>query len=123
MPGTRDTHSFIRSTFRSAWTLELLCLLRKHRDRAWERAELVAALRASDLIVTQSLASLTAAGLVVVLEDERVQYQPASEELDALAGASEQLYAKSPDSVRRLIINAATGGLSAFADAFKLRRD
>lgn len=123
MPGTRDTHSFIRSTFRSAWTLELLCLLRKHRERAWSPAELVAALRASDLIVTQSLASLAAAGLVVVQEDQRVQYQPASDDLDTLAAASEQLYAKSPDSVRRLIITSATGGLSAFADAFKLRRD
>jgi hypothetical protein len=33
------------------------------------------------------------------------------------------LYAKSPDAVRRLIISAATPGITAFADSFRLRKD
>lgn len=123
MPGGHDTARFIRSTFRSIWSIELLCFLRKQPGRDWSPAELVAALRASDLIVSQSLAGLTAAGLVVTSANGSVRYQPASADLDALAGAAEAEYARSPDAVRRMIIAASSGGIAAFADAFRLRKD
>lgn len=123
MPGKHEITRFIRSTFRSVWALELLCLLRKHGERGWTRAEIVAALRASDLIVEQSLTALTAAGIVTVSADGNVRYQPASADLDRLVGAAEALYQRSPDAVRRLIVTSATSNLTAFADAFRLRRD
>jgi DNA-binding transcriptional ArsR family regulator len=123
MPGKHDVTRFIRSTFRSVWALEMLCLLRKHADRDWAEAELVAALRASDLIVSQNLAALTAAGLVTVRSDGQVRYQPATPALDGLVLASEALYARSPDAVRRLIVASATSDVAAFADAFRFRRD
>jgi len=84
---------------------------------------LVAALRASDLIVHQSLSALTAAGLVTVSGEGQVRYQPATPALDTLVDAAERLYARSPDAVRRLIVASATGDLAAFADAFRFRRD
>lgn len=123
MPARHDVSNFIRSTFRSVWALELLCLMRKEPERGWMRAELVSALRASDLVVDQGLAGLVAAGLVVMVSEESARYQPASEALDRLAREAEAQYASSPDKVRRLIIHAAHGGLSAFADAFRVRRD
>lgn len=123
MPGKHEISRFIRSTFRSVWSIELLCHLRKHPDRNWSSEELVAALRASDLIVSQSLAALTAAGLVVASADGTVRYQPASEVLHRLAGAAEEEYARSPDAVRRMIVTASNNGLAAFADAFRLRGD
>ncbi len=123
MPGKQELTRFIRSTFRSVWSLELLCLLRKHDERAWTPAELVAALRASDLIVSQSLAALTAAGLVVVDGDGKARYQPAAGSLDSLVAAAEELYARSPDAVRRMIVSSASSDLAAFADAFRIRKD
>ena len=123
MPARQDVSSFIRTTFRSVWALELLCLMRSAPERAWDRADLVTALRASDLVVDQSLAGLAAAGLVVMLSEDCARYQPASETLDRLAREAEAQYASSPDKVRRLIIHAAHGGLNAFADAFRVRRD
>jgi hypothetical protein len=36
---------------------------------------------------------------------------------------TEALYARSPDAVRRMIISASHGGLTAFADAFRIRKD
>ena len=123
MPGKQELTRFIRSTFRSVWSLELLCLLRKHAERAWTPAELVAALRASDLIVSQSLAALTAAGLVVVDGDGKARYQPAAGSLDSLVAAAEELYARSPDAVRRMIVSSASSDLAAFADAFRIRKD
>ncbi|MBU3077570.1 hypothetical protein [Sphingomonas quercus] len=123
MPTRRDVFSFIRATFRSVWALELLCFLRSGADREWHRDELVAALRASDLVIDQSLAALVAAGLVITTSRETSRYQPASEALDLLVQEAEAQYATSPDKVRRLIVNSAHDGLSAFADAFRMRKD
>lgn len=123
MPNKPEIMRFVRSTFRSVWSIELLCFLRKHPERRWSPSELVAALRASDLIVSQSLAALTAAGLVVIGEDKMAQYRPASDALDRLASAAEAEYARSPDAVRRIIVDSNSTGLTAFANAFRLRGD
>ncbi len=113
---------FIRSSFRSVWSLELLLLL-KREPRLWPREEIVAALRASDLVVSQGLDSLVAAGLVTVDEEGRAAYGAVSGEAASLVDAAERLYARSPDAVRRTIVSASTGSLGAFADAFRLWKD
>ena len=118
-----ELQGFIRSTFRSVWSLELLIFLRKAKDRSWGQDELVAGLRASHSIVAQSVDSLLAAGLVATEGEGNVRYLPASADLDRRAEEAEAFYARSPDAVRRLIVMAASDGLSAFADAFRLRRD
>ncbi len=123
MAPTHDIPAFIRSTFRAVWALELLCFLRHNRDRSLTQAEMVAGLRGSELVVTQSVESLAAAGLVLAGEDGSARYGPASDELDDLAQRAEALYARSPDAVRRMIVAAANPAITAFADAFRLRRD
>lgn len=123
MPSAPEVSSFIRSTFRSVWALELLCHLRQNRDRSLSHSQMVAGLRGSDLVVGQSREALNAAGLIVTVEDGSARYQPASAELDRLAEGAEALYARSPDAVRRMIVSAAAPGISAFADAFRLRKD
>jgi DNA-binding transcriptional ArsR family regulator len=115
--------NFIRSSFRSVWSLELLLYLKSEGDRALCAKELVAALRGSDLIVAQGLEYLLAAGLISVDDEGRVRYQPASAHLSSLVDETEALYARSPDAVRRMIISASHGGLTAFADAFRIRKD
>ena len=123
MPSSQDLASFIQGTFRSVWALELLCLLRQQPDRVLSHSEMVSALRGSDLVVTQSVEALTAAGLVVVEESGGARYMPAAPELEKLVKATESLYARSPDQVRRMIVSASNPGISAFADAFRLRKD
>ena len=121
-PSDQELASFIRSSFRSVWAIELMLQLKRH-PRAWSTAELVEALRASDLVVASGLHSLMAAGLAVEEERGMARFAPASPDIENLAEATERLYAKKPDAVRRLIIAAASDGLAAFADAFRLRRD
>lgn len=123
MPSDQQISSFVGATFRSVWALELLCFLRQNRDRGHSHAEMVAGLRGSDLVVTRSVDSLAAAGLVLAEADGSARYAPATADLDELAEAAEALYARSPDAVRRMIIAAANPGLTAFSDAFKLRKD
>ncbi|MEO7178054.1 MAG: hypothetical protein ABIW83_04360 [Allosphingosinicella sp.] len=121
MTSQEQLSSFIQSIFRSIWQLELLLALK--RDPGFRsHDELVTALRASDLIVSQGLAALAAAGLIVTDEEERAAYGPVSKGDARLVEEVEALYARSPDAVRRLIVGSPSG-LSAFADAFRLRRD
>ena len=114
---------FIQSTYPSVWAIELSCLLRENRERALSPVEMVSALRASELVVSQSLNALVAAGLVVIDDDGCARYSPATAELDKGAGDAEALYAKSPNAVRRAIVSAANPSISAFAKAFRLRDD
>ena len=123
MPSSQEVSSFIGATFRSVWALELLGYLRQQRERQLCHAEMVSGLRGSDLVVIQSLESLAAAGLILVDENGAARYAPATEQLDKLVDKTLALYARSPDKVRRMIISGASPGLSAFADAFKLRKD
>ncbi len=123
MPAKQEIFTFIRSHFRSVWALELLCFLRQNRDRALSRAEMVAGLRGSDLVVVQGVESLAASGLVKAGADGSARYDPASPELDELVARTQALYAERPDAVRRMIVAASNPGLAAFADAFRLRKD
>ena len=122
-PEADAVQSFIAATFRSVWALELLCLLRSNRDVALSQADMVAGLTASQLVVSQSLASLVAAGLVVEESDGSARYAPASQSLDALAQAAEEFYANRPNAVRRIIVSASRPSIAAFADAFRLKKD
>jgi hypothetical protein len=123
MSSNEKVSSFIQTSFRSVWALELLCFLRQNRDRSLSHAEMVAGLRGSDLVVTQSVVSLAAAGLVLAEPDGTARYRPASRQLDALVEQAEALYARSPDAVRRMIVAATNPGITAFAEAFRLRKD
>ena len=123
MRAKQDVSGFIRATFRSVWSLELLCFLRNRRESAWTHAEMIAALRASDLVITQSLESLLAAGLIMVEDNGAARYHPISETVDALVAATEDLYLKQPNAVRRLIVAPGADGLESFANAFKLWKD
>ena len=116
-----DLLRFIRSTFRSVWALELLLVL-KREPRLWSRDELVSVLRASELVVSKALDGLVAAGLAS-LEGEGASYMPVSAEVASKVDETETLYAVRPDAVRRAIVEASSSSATAFADAFRLRKD
>lgn len=123
MAATDSVSSFIRGAFRSVWALELLLHLRRTRERAWSADDLVDVLRGSALIVSQSLDGLMRAGLVSIDDIGCARYQPASPKLDQLVAATEELYARKPDTVRKIVVSAGHSGLANFADAFRLWKD
>jgi len=123
MAATDSVTSFIRGAFRSVWALELLLHLKRTQERAWSADQLVEVLRGSPLIVSQSLDGLMRAGLVSIDDQGCARYQPASAEIDQLVEATEQFYARKPETVRRIIVSAGHPGLANFADAFRLWKD
>ena len=122
MPRIEDIASFIRSSFRSIWALEVLLHVRRRAADPVSKEQLLLELRASEAIIASSVTDLVAAGLVLVEEDGRIRYAPTSDETATIVGDIEALYRSRPDAVRRVIV-MGTGNLAAFADAFRLRRD
>jgi len=123
MPNRKDLESFIANGFRSVWALDLLTFLGEHKETSFTSEELIAALRASDVVVSQSVANLAALGLAVVDSQGRVTLHEASGQQAELVRAAIDFYRRSPDKIRRLIVSQTAPGLTAFADAFKLRKD
>ncbi|RZI73309.1 MAG: hypothetical protein EOP13_12410 [Pseudomonas sp.] len=113
---------FIGSTFRSVWALEVLRLLAQAPDSAFAEEDIIAKLRASKAAIGQSVARLERLGLLTV-EDGRVRFCAASADLEMLVTDAIDLYSRRPDMVRRTIVSSTSPGLTAFADAFRLRKD
>ena len=118
-----DIAAFLRDHFKSVWALELLLFLKDHARDSWTSEQLIAALRTSETIVSTSVATLLAGGLVSTDGGGAVRYAPASEDLSRLVDTIQAMYAKKPDAVRRVIVGSAATGLSAFANSFRLRND
>lgn len=123
MPVTEDTVlSFVQSSIRSAWALELLLLLRRDPRRPWHAEELVRELRGSLALVTESLHSLAAAGLVATDDGGAYVYRSRSPELEELVAALVALNAQKPTTVLRTIFTSPSDKIRSFSDAFLLRR-
>ena len=116
-----ETLRFIAASFPSVWALELLFLLKRFGGKCSEE-ELVTKLLASETVVSKALDALTAAGLVSV-EDGEAIHVPANSGVAACVERAEALYRCRPNAVCRAIVAAQTGSATAFADAFRLRRD
>jgi hypothetical protein len=123
MPDQAHLESFIGNSFRSVWALDVLQYLVNNAGSSFTSEQLIAALRVSDAVVSQSVENLSAAGLAMVDGEGRIAAHRGSPEQAALVRAAIDFYQKSPDKVRRLIVAQASPGATAFADAFKLRKD
>lgn len=123
MGGEEQLLSFIGNSFRSVWTLEVLRFLAQRRDRNHSSEELISKLRVSSSVISQSIAQLEAVALVVRDEGGGIRFQPASEGLERLSIDAIALYERRPDQVRRTIVSHISPSITAFSDAFRLRKD
>jgi hypothetical protein len=114
--------SFVRSALKSAWSLELLLLLHRNPEQSWTSEALIRELRGSEHLVNESLATLSAAGIVTVGE-AGARYRPQSVELEALVAALVDLYAQKPITVLRTIFTSPSEKIRSFSDAFLFRKD
>lgn len=106
----------------SVWSLELLLLVSNQPARKWTTAEMVKELRASDQVVGQSVQCLRNAGLLIDESDGTVHYAAASADLDAFVAKLDYEYRTRPTQIRLMIVGRSNAKLTAFSDAFLLRR-
>ena len=120
MSSERDLPDLIRAHLSSVWSLELLLLVRRDRDRDWTVKGLTEELRASLPIVTSVLDAFERSGLVAHDGDGRYRYAPASRLLAEFGDLVERQYRERPVAVINLIV-APEDRLQQLADAFRFR--
>jgi len=116
---------FLQTTVPSVDAAEQLLLLARDASRWWSAADIVSALKPAPLTeadVTRTLESLLARGIVAQGADKRVQYHPASDELDGYVRTLAQAYSERPVTLIRVIYALRDSKIRSFADAFKLRK-
>jgi len=118
-----DIERFISDSFSSIWDLELLSVILGRRDAGQTATELVERMRASHLIIEQGIRSLVAGGLAVLDDGGKLYFRPVNAEIENYAVRAAQFYHRFPDRARRLMIAKQAPGLTAFAKAFRLRKD
>jgi hypothetical protein len=116
-----DVLSFVRNAISSVWALELLLLLHRGKDQAWQEADLIAPLRANARVVAESIASLRARGLATVDDEGRYRYGAASTTLGEAVDALAALYSRKPMAVTTAILSSRNDKIRTFADAFRFR--
>jgi hypothetical protein len=116
-----DLLSFIRGSIRSSWALELLLLVRKHRQRPFTPEELVLELRATPTLIKTCMEQLQNAGLVACDEAGGCRYAPASPAIDQLCDLLERAYGVRPVTIINAIV-APNDKLQDFADAFRFTK-
>jgi hypothetical protein len=114
---------FVRGSIKSVWTLDLMVLMRRHKDRAWTPDALVGELRANRALVQEALASLTLAGLLVMEPDGSCRYRPANAALEDVAAEVERHYIERPLALIKAIVSAPNEKIQSFADAFRFKKD
>lgn len=123
MPVTEEAVlSFVRSSIKSAWALELLLLVRREPQRSWRIESLVRELRGSLALVRENLKTLNEIGLIALIGDEACLYQPKTAELDDLVTGLVGLYKQKPIMVLRTIFTSPSDKIKSFSNAFLLRR-
>lgn len=115
--------SFISATFLSVWTLEVLRFLAERHEQTFLPETLIVELRVSKSIIAKSIEQLELAALVLTNETGGVRFGPATRELEHLTRDALKLYERRPDQVRRTIVSRASTGLTAFSNAFRLRKN
>ena len=117
---------FIQLAIPSVESAEILLFLQKSPDRSWELREIIEGLRASvtigDADGMKWVESLHARGLVAIGPDRRVQYRPASPELEDFARGLSRAYTQRPVTLIRMIYALRDTKIQSFADAFRIRK-
>jgi hypothetical protein len=114
---------FIRGSIKSVWTLDLLILMRRARERSWTLDALTHELRGNRTLVHDVLSALVTAGLVQVDAEGSYRYRPATPELDSLVEQLERVYVERPLALIKEIVSAPNEKIQSFADAFKIKKE
>jgi hypothetical protein len=112
---------FVRTALGSVWALELLLLLHRSPDQAWQDTDLVVPLRANARVIAESLTALCGRGLATLDEDGRYRYCSASATLSQAVDALAELYTRKPMAVTNAILSGRNDKIRTFAEAFRFR--
>jgi hypothetical protein len=121
-----DFCRFLQQSIPSVDAAELLLFLRANAQASWAANEAAANLRPGVQIADADAAryaeSFAARGLVAAGPDKRVQFKPATEELEMYTQMLALAYKERPVTLIRMIYALRDSRIQTFADAFRIKR-
>lgn len=122
---TTDVLDFIVKKVESIEQLEVLLLLREHRDRVWTARQVNDVIRSSDQSITHHLNKWTNSGLLSLKDrtSGTYVYLPSSRELDSTVGKLAEFYRDRRVTVIEYIYSKSLRKIHMFSDAFKIKKD
>ncbi|HWB14398.1 MAG TPA: hypothetical protein VG826_34550 [Pirellulales bacterium] len=121
-----EVRRFIASNISSVAQLEVLLLLREHRDREWTADEVSRALYAAAGGMADQLNDLVSRGLAYVTETPERHYRyrlTKDDTLDAVVDSLMKVYKERRVAVISLIYSEPIDNARSFADAFRIRKE
>ncbi|QCO18070.1 hypothetical protein D3869_22560 (plasmid) [Azospirillum brasilense] len=115
-----DALIFLQHSIKTVWTLEILLILRRDADRAWNSEELIRESRGSTLILQEVLANLHQARLIETDGNHRIRYRSATPALERLVGEIASAQARRPAAVTKALLSVSSDKVQNFADAFRV---
>jgi hypothetical protein len=119
-PIPQEVHRFLDRHISSVDQLEILLFLREQRARPWSPLEVSIELRYNEAAAAERMKSMNALGLLERDGDSSFRFAPSDSETDRVVSLLATMYR---DYRLRVIerIFAKPDGLTAFAEAFRLR--
>lgn len=114
---SEDLRRLIFERIDSVEQLEVLILLKNHKNRSWSSEQVSVELRSTPLSVAGRLVVLKRLGLLQVNESECYQYSPTNNEIEDLTNKLIEVYRIKPHKVLELIFSPLKK-VRNFADAF-----
>lgn len=115
-----DALIFLQHSIKTVWTLEILLILRRDPNRAWNPEELIRESRGSTLILQEVLANLHQARLIDTDGDHRIRYHSATPALERLVGEIASAQARRPAAVTKALLSVSSDKVQNFANAFRV---
>jgi hypothetical protein len=118
-----EAKQFLRSYIQSLEQLEILSLLRTHRDREWTAAAIYEVILSNERSIGDRLAQFAASGLLVASGTAPIsyRYEPADPQTETGARETLQAYRDRRVLVTETIFRPDADPAKSFADAFRFK--
>ena len=113
-----DALIFLRHSIKTVWTLEILLILRRDPDRAWNSEDLIRESRSSTLILQEVFENLEKAGMIVMEGNGRFRYRRTSPLPERLVEEITSVQARRPAAITKALLSVSSGKVRTFADGF-----
>ena len=123
---SKRVENFVMNFIHSVYELEILMMLRDHRDKEWTALAVSQALLIQESAVEVKLQILCTTGLLLhrsAYGKELYCYKPRTAELEHTASELAHTYLHYRIRVINLIASQPVDKIRTFADAFKIRKD
>ena len=124
-PIPEEVKRFLNQYINSIAELEIILILRMHRDQSWSSSSVADRIYSSEEVTARLLARLTNSGFITAdgPSEAPFQYRPRHQELARMLDQLAEVYAKYLVPVSELVHKKSRRNIEGLAQAFRIRKE